>query len=472
MQINLKKNIVSYFVIIWVIILIYFSIFDFKSFILFLILPLIYGFLLFFSIKNKIISLSIFLTLAFLSQALNPSFFFFNRKIYLEGEKWIMGNFNFDILDFFRIFANSYLLILLIFLFTIFFKKLWFKKEIYAFKKVTNRSTNQKNIKKIDYKYSYLLYIFIFLFAMPLCIFMYNNRIGISTIDPVRLPFKLVGISIYTRMLVIPSMLFILYSKSKRGILDFAVIMFFALVVGVLSLSKGIIIISLLPLIIYSYIDKTNFKLAISLLYCAILYMFISEFRQIILISNLGPIEMIKNIYNLYIESDVSNQNFFFQFVNAFTDRLYGAQYTILAHNFNLSNNFNELINFFFCRNDNLSIIIYRDIFNLAESTDSVVGVNIGYLNILILLANKNIFLLIIVSIITSFYLIIIEKIRLVLTKNKGIKNFLGYILSFIMIYFLYDGFLMKFYIILSISLFFIFCFYLFRQFQIYHRLL
>ncbi len=463
-SINYKINNFLIIVSIWLFILFYLLYYDINSFILFLLLPPFFGIMLYSSIKKKNISLSIFLVLIFISQAINPSLFFLSKNKFLESENWEVKDFNFDIVDFFSLYQNMYLLIFLIFFTTLFLNKYFLRK---------NKSYLENNLSKTSYtnnfeiqsnintssknKYSKYLVLLITFLAIPLCFFMYKNGIGISTIQPKRLPFKLVGLTIYTRMILIPGFIFYFYFKSKRTFFSTLFIFTYALIVGLLSLSKGMLLLAIMPVVIFSYIDKKKTLFLFSIIYGALLYIIVSEFRQFILLTNLGLFDILNTIYNLISDNTAydSDQNIVLTFLFAFTDRLYGAQYTILASRFELHNNLSFIFDFILSNTESLSKVIAFDIFGIPDQLDVVIGVNIGYLNILLLLAKHNLFFIFLLAFFTSICLTLAEYLAFRYSNRNDLIKIVGYVLCFNMIFFLYDGFIGKFYIIVLLTIIF-----------------
>lgn len=450
------------FVFMWLFLLSYFYANDRDGLVLFIILPPLLGVMLYISIRKQYFVLTVFLSLAFISQAINPAFFFLNRENYSYAGWNAIKDFNFDLSEFYFIYKDMYLLLFFIFIFTLFFNKLFNNSHRLMIKKRGTISFHRVDIsekkllinKKIGNKDKYSLYIFlvIMFLAIPLNIFMYKNGIGISTIDPQRLPFKLVGITFYLRNYIIPTIITYLYYKSKRTNLSTAFILLYSILVGILSLSKGNILLTILPVVLFSVIDKKQMRLYFSCLFAIFLYLMVSWARQFVFISSIGSVEMIGNIFSNIIESDFIDLNFFSTFLNAISDRLYGAQSTVLAHQYSLDNNIYETFNFLIARTDNLSNIILDDLFMLHFPDGVTFGVGIGYLATLILLANKNLFMMIFLSLVTAIYLTVSEIIISKYLSTNHLINLLGYPLGFFLVFFLYDSFMGKFYFILTLS--------------------
>lgn len=464
----MKKQQLSYMwplVSMWMFLSIYFYANDVDAFILFMILPPLLGIILYISIKTKYVVLTMFFSLSFVSHAINPAFFFLNRANYAYDGWGAVKDFTFDLSEFFPIYRDVYLLLICIFIFTILLNKLFNNapsktalmskstKSVHCPDTserqvvITKRSKSKKGI------YSLLICLFIFFFVVPLNLFMYTNGIGISTIDPKRLPFKLVGITFYLRNYIVPTIITYLYYRSRRTNILTALILFYGMLVGILSLSKGNVILTILPVVLFSFIDNKKMRLYFSILYAIFLYSMVSWARQFVFISSVGSIEMIENIFSNLIENDFIGWQLIVTFLNTFSERLYGAQSAVLAYQSNVDDNITEIFNFLLARRGNLPDILLNDLFGLHFTGGEAFGVGIGYLPTLILLANKNLVLLILLALVTAIYLTISEIIITKYISGHRVINMVGYPLGFFMVFYLYDSFMGKFYFIIMVSL-------------------
>lgn len=122
-----------------------------------------------------------------------------------------------------------------------------------------------------------------------------------------------------------------------------------------------------------------------------------------------------------------------------------------MADQFTLDNSPSEIFNLVIANTDNVQGYIRFDLFGLPETTDVVIGANIGFLNALVLLANKS--FLSLLAFITASYLTITDWIILGYLEYQTSIRIRGYILCFNMIYFLNDGFIGKFYLVILTSI-------------------
>jgi len=462
----LKNRGISFIVfLLWVSILIYFLNIDTEAFVLFLLLPPMFGVLLYFAIRSKHFILTLFFGLTFIANAISPAFLFMNRDDYHYSGFSAIKDFNFDIYEFLSIYGYLYLMLLLILLFTLKLNKKLIKhpnkkdskrnnprqssldNKLGIYRSIEKRRNSNKQIISI------FIVLFIFCILVPLNIFMYVNGIGISTVQPTAQPFKLVGITFYFRAYIAPLIITFLYFKSKRNMGITLVILFYVAFIGILSLSKGNVLLNCLPIFIFAFLDRKTVRLCLVSLYILVVYGIVSWARQFVFLADVGSFEMIQLIFNgLSVET-------FSEFLNLFSvlgelsSRLYGANVMVLAHLSNLENNVMEAINFFLGKSENLSLFIFNDVFGLVDAEGVVIGVGMGYLGTMLLLVNKNLVMLLILSFITAIYLSVSEAIVRKYTTSATAFSPAGYGFGFFMILFLYPANIEKYYVVLSVAI-------------------
>ena len=228
---------------------------------LFLLPPLIW------SLKNKYITLQVFCLLSFFSQAINLPVF------YLYRDSW-----NFAHVKPFYFTATEALPILAKVSFFIIFVIIFFKALIIIFSflklpALKEKNTIQESIidssrsayKKYDHfdlkknsktkKFTILIILLISL-LIPLNLWSYSIGIGITGVEAPRLPFRLVGIIFYLVKYVTPLLLGYLYIQTKRGWFLMFIYITYALIAGLCSVSKGIVILIMLPVVILAWHDN------------------------------------------------------------------------------------------------------------------------------------------------------------------------------------------------------------------------
>ncbi|MEI8060523.1 MAG: hypothetical protein WCG67_10235, partial [Ferruginibacter sp.] len=330
-----------------------------------------------------------------------------------------------------------------------------------AFNKKSINYIDSKSIEKKVFsisskkKYSYYIIIFVICVLAPLNIWMYTNGIGISATEPPVLRYRLVGVTHLFRSYVAPLIIGYLYYRSKRGVGVVLVLLLYALFYGLLSLSKGAVVITCLPVLFLAYLDKRIKTLFLVALYMIVLYSVIGWFRQFVFIADIGSLNMINmGINNLSFESLGEFGNLLSS-IEAISFRLNGANLYVLGYQYDLPNNFVEIINFYSCSSEQLNEIIYYDIFGLPVPQDGMtMGVSLGYLGTIFLLSGKSLGLVIILSIITALLLcgsdLIVKKYLNLHNQNYAL---LGYGIAFLLLVTLTTPDMNKFYFILFISI-------------------
>ena len=141
----------------------------------------------------------------------------------------------------------------------------------------------------------------------------------------------------------------------------------------------------------------------------------------------------------------------FYKHVQMISSSLFGTQGVILAHQHTLIDQLSAIFDFFSLRP------IMRDIayelYGLEFGEEMNLGVGIGLIASLILLANKNIIILIILGLIISIFLFACEYIVKIYMLRKDIFSALALPLAFFLIFNLYAADMKKFYILVLLSL-------------------
>lgn len=103
----------------------------------------------------------------------------------------------------------------------------------------------------------YLLLIVLVVAAMiPLNFWMFSEGISIVGIEPPELPFKLSGILHYLTRFIIPLVLAYLYWKVKRSWLPLFILLAYAFVLGMTSVSRSGFMFVMLPVMILAWVDR------------------------------------------------------------------------------------------------------------------------------------------------------------------------------------------------------------------------
>tara|TARA_B100000212_G_scaffold342100_1_gene327597 strand:- start:16623 stop:17849 length:1227 start_codon:yes stop_codon:yes gene_type:complete len=139
-----------------------------------------------------------------------------------------------------------------------------------------SKEIRDKKNKKIIFNEKIIFFISLLIITFNAFInyFMFTHKIGITGVAPQELPFKLVGIIYYYRLFIVPYIYFrisALLSKKTISRLIILLIFISANFTALVSGSKGLYVLHMLPLIIY-LIKWKNYKTLI----CSLLFLFLS----------------------------------------------------------------------------------------------------------------------------------------------------------------------------------------------------
>ena len=225
---------------------------DTKSLVMYItVLPLQFLFLVY-GYKSKNILLFLFLLMMFLTQGVNPVFFFLERETAEATGFRAIGNFDFTLSRYFI--AYSYVFAFCFTLITIdFLLNNGRKRRDYIIPYVKNFTT--KFASANSEKSVYLLYLILFTVLMSmLSVWMYDNQIGLIGLKQKSLPFRLSGILFYFRRYFASAIVVYLYVKCKNKNAAFGVVVIYSLVIGITGSSRSAAAITLLPIAGYSFI--------------------------------------------------------------------------------------------------------------------------------------------------------------------------------------------------------------------------
>ena len=121
----------------------------------------------------------------------------------------------------------------------------------------------------------YIIYFFFLLFYA----FTYLNNLGITGVQPYRLPFKLSGIIFYLKIFIIPFFSLILYFFSKRSLSNSLLIIIFSILISLFTLSKTPGFIVILPSLLLNLENKKYYKSSILFIAMASIFKLTSILR-------------------------------------------------------------------------------------------------------------------------------------------------------------------------------------------------
>ena len=109
-----------------------------------------------------------------------------------------------------------------------------------------------------------LLIIMIIGVLIPLNLWSYSQGVGLTGVEPPHLPYKLSGILFYLMKYITPMLLAYLYSQTNRGWFLMLLMLTYAWILGLCSVSKGAVLIVMFAVLVLSWIDNRKIMLVVA----------------------------------------------------------------------------------------------------------------------------------------------------------------------------------------------------------------
>jgi hypothetical protein len=205
--------------------------------------------------RSKYLSLISFCLTSLITQIISVPVF------YLDSDNYAFSAhrpFSFNISD-----AVPTILHLAVFQFLVASICIFFQRSIVAnngvemiSKRVPPTQYHVKKKHELSGKYIYFI-LLIIAFSLPAKFWMFDAGIGIVGTPPPRLPFRLTGILTYFFSWVIPLLIAYLYIKTSRNSIKLSLfISFYALMIGLLSSSKAVVLLVTFPIVLFAWVDR------------------------------------------------------------------------------------------------------------------------------------------------------------------------------------------------------------------------
>lgn len=399
------------------------------------------------ALQTSYLSLKLICAITLITQIITVPVF------YLQPDSYNFGShrpFNFTFLEALPVFQNLGLFLLLVATFIKLSERfvcspvqyLDINKNEIVFK---NRNIfRQKNIK---YQLLQILCIFLLIsVSLPIKFWMFKMGIGIVGITPPKLPYHLSGILFYFFSYFVPLSIGYLYIHTKRkSILLALFILIYALLIGLTSASKGIVLLTTAPIIAFAWFDRRWIILIISCFLAGLGVLIAATCREIIYIydgqnaTSFTELGAFKTLIETFLLLDWSPK-MLFVFSNI-ASRIEGFQGLLLASQFSAEMVGGEWKLFFKAMYNGL-VDIDHDAMHLE-----FIGYTIplGFYNVsaslnawVLMTINKNIMMVIPFVIYVTFIIILLEKMLLRTGKKYQISlPILKSLLFFVTIYFL-----------------------------------
>ncbi len=224
------------------------------------------------ALKTPYVSLKTICGISFLTQSITLPFFYLYRDSFAWGH---VKPFYFTAWEAFPMLAK---VSLFLFALALFFKLLYpislfggsSRESTYTNPQVAAYKNRFSEYSGYDVKCNRqprlftLLIILLIAVLTPLNLWSYSQGIGLTGVEPPELPYRLSGILFYFTKYITPALLSCLYFKTKRGWLMMLLILAYAWVLGLSSVSKGAILFVMFPVITLAWLDKRKLMFSVA----------------------------------------------------------------------------------------------------------------------------------------------------------------------------------------------------------------
>jgi hypothetical protein len=189
--------------------------------------------------------------------------------------------------------------------------------------------------------FSFLIIILIAM-LIPLNLWAYSQGIGLTGVEPPKLPYRLSGLLFYFTKYITPLVLGWLYLKSNRGWFLLLLYLTYAWIFGLCSVSKGAVMIVMLPVMALAWIDKRRVKFLLASLGTIIGVSAVVYARAYIYVVNNGRsgADTAINLFNLVLnmfgdpDSEIWNFDFLLQYIGSILSRIEGFENLVMAQSY------------------------------------------------------------------------------------------------------------------------------------------
>lgn len=441
-----KKNVGPIFALIYFMIGLIIAYADTKALIIyFTILPIQYYFFSC-SLKSGNIFLIIFMFLMFLTQGIDPIFFFLDSDKASEVGFSAIGTFDFTLSSYFSSYSCIFVFCLTL---------LFIVKKRTTYKKDNVIPYVVDRIKSFAGRYStkpsYLLYLIAFTILMSiLSLWMYNNQIGMIGLNQKPLPYHLSGLLFYFRRYIASLIVLYLYLRCNSKSIALIVVILYTFVIGITGSSKTMGTLIFIPIALFSIIEKDYLKCAISIIIYAIYFELVVLSRRIIFIYDFIAYS-ISDVFSYVIDEFSFESDLFLSVFSTFTGRLFGAQVLVLMDQQNAAT-INDLVQYYLTGKTNLDITAMFGI-SFDADKDYAFGVAIGYTGYMVLLSCRNFLITMLQALILSELFLFANKCiqTIVNSRSKNVIIIAALlVLSYSFISF-WEGSIMTFYVSVGI---------------------
>lgn len=408
------------FTILFGLIILFFST-DYKPSIVWIVISVLFYPLIVLSLFSKHKTLQFFIFTLYLAHGIGSPLFFLQKDIYDVTGFSAIKNFNFSVNWYLEIYIYVFIFFYSTLYFTIFFKRIIPTNFVYVDRL---NLLNNKSYSKFS---SILLVLFILLLSF-INYWMFNNGIGLTGIEPPRLPYKLSGFLYFFSRFFAPFIILYFYSKSSRSYTITFIILTYALLAGISTVSRTTLTMYWLPVLFFSIVDKKYFLLFFSIFLFFTIFPLIENARNYVYQINDGVVGMNMNNNLFSIAEEVFKTKDIISLKEAmfgFVGRLGGTQDVVLADQYNnvkFANSYYEFLRVFFLSTKIDILKVQEELYGFSPPQGFSPGDGAITASVLII-SNKNLFILIFVSFFISILIhineILIFKISKILNYNE-----------------------------------------------------
>jgi len=390
MRMTVHKRVIG-LVVVWLLWLGYLALTDAGAFWISLVFVPIFGAITWVAIRSENIVLQVFSVFMFVAHAIGATFFWLNRSKYGGSGFSSVGDFKFDLGEFFLIY---------VWVFAIYGTLVWCTRiwDAYAmprhgavsrFLQQTQSPVPAFRSSRTERVFDVLLVGFVVLFLVPLNIYMSANNIGTLGLLNDPLPYRLTGIMYYTRLYFGPLLILVLFGKSSRSWMLVSVILGYAVFAGLSSASRTVFLVSMFSVGYFAIVGRQKFRLAIISVIGLLGFILTGASRDYTYTSDFFVLSDAFTTALLFL---LSGQISIFDMIGGIANRFYGAQDMILAYQFVLEDTWLALVHYFMSggRADTIVPDLGHDLYDM-DLQGTGLGVGLGTIAYLLILSHSNI---------------------------------------------------------------------------------
>lgn len=370
-------------------------------------------------------SLAVYLFLLFLAQGVNPFLFYIYKDSYMTYGYASVGSFDFSLLAFYKVFLQV-ILISLVIVGVSEVNHLFLGRVAINIKKrhsdLIIRLPNER-IRKIT---SFLCIVFCVV-GCAISIFMFNRQIGVLGFISIKMPFRLVGIMYYTRLLIINGCVLVLYVLSQNKYLLIPICIY-SYIITLSANSKLCGLCVLVFIIIFEVLNRKKIRAALLMMYTFMVYDVLSYTRYFIYESDGNNVNSITGRTDLICHtfSEVFMKSLFYirdfilnidekilETLHNITSRLFGTQMLVIGSQYK-DCVFEDFI--YYLQTGSIYKVKPDILEELLKIQVETMGFGFGHIGDLIILGSGRIFQLCLIAVVIGILLNAFEDIICVLS--------------------------------------------------------